>query len=117
MALTQQWDRVSERYHELASIVQLLPIVTRMQQLVAALRENPALDDAEPSVSLASLNLTLPDSERHVAIIWSVDEPQGYKVAMVDPPLTYSQATTVDEAQVVATVVQYLAQARSSSQR
>jgi len=117
MAITQQWDRVNERYRELEGIVQLAPVVTRMQRLVAALRKDPALDDVEPSVSLASLNLAPSHSERHVAVIWSEDEPQGYKVSMVDPPLTYSEATKVDEAQVVATVVQYLTRVRSSSHR
>jgi hypothetical protein len=117
MAMTQQWDRVNERYRELKGIVQLATIVTRMQQLVAALREDPALHDVEPSVSLAALNLSPSHSERHVAVIWSEDQPQGYKVSMVDPSLTYSEATKVDEAQVVATLVQYLARVRSSSHR
>jgi len=109
VALRHEWEQVDERYRQLAGIAALASVVARMQRLVAALREEPALGDVNPSVSLASLNLVPGHSERYVAVVWSEDEPQGYKVSMVDPPMTYSEATTVDEAQGVATVLQYLA--------
>jgi hypothetical protein len=108
MALTAAWDRVSERFRYLERYAAIRPIVIAMRRLVAALREDPRLGDVEPSVSLGSLNLSLSDSERYVVIVWSEDEPQGFKVSFVDPPLEFSETTTVDEAKVVPTIIEYL---------
>jgi hypothetical protein len=108
MALTVEWDRVSERFRYLERYEALGPIVVAMLRLVAALREDPRLGDVEPSVSLGSLVLRLSGLERYVNVVWSEDEPQGFKVSFVDPPLEFSETTTVSEAKVVPTIVEYL---------
>jgi hypothetical protein len=113
MALRVEWDRVNERFRELERYVQLRPIVVAMQRLVAALREDPRLDGVEPSVSLASLNLRPSDSKRYVVVAWSENEPQGFKVSFVDPPLEFSETTKVDEAKVVAIIIEYLDRLKS----
>ena len=108
MALTIAWNHVSERFQYLERYEDIRPIVVAMRRLVAALSEDPRLNDIEPSVSLGSLNLRLGDSERYVNVVWTEDEPQGFKVSFVDPPLVFSETRTVSGAKVVATIIEYL---------
>ena len=108
MALTIAWNHVSERFQYLERYEDIRPIVVAMRRLVAALSEDPRLNDIEPSVSLGSLNLRLGDSERYVNVVWTEDEPQGFKVSFVDSPLVFSETRTVSGAKVVATIIEYL---------
>jgi hypothetical protein len=117
MALTLRWDRVSERFHNLDRHVRLRPTVAAMLRLVATLREDPRLSGVEPSVSLASLNLKLDDCKRYVLVAWSENEPQGFEVSFVDPPLEFTETVKVPEPQVVATIIEYLDRLKKGSEQ
>jgi hypothetical protein len=109
MAVTSGWDRVAERYHDLARIAAFRRVVTAMLRLVATLRQDPRLGSVEPSVSLGSLRLQPAGSARCVMVTRLESEPDAFEVSFVDFPLEYSETATVGEAEVVATIVEYLA--------
>ena len=113
MALTVAWNRVSERFHYLERYAAIRPVVVSMLRLVTALRDDPRLGDVEPGVSLGSLNLRVSGSNRFVVVVWTEDEPRGFKVSFFDPPDTFSETTVVPEAKVVAIIIDYLSRLRS----
>ena len=113
MAMTIAWYRVSECFHDLERHAEIRPIVVSMLRLVAALRADPRLDDIEPSVSLGSLNLKVSGSNRFVIVVWTEDEPRGFKVSFFDPPATFSETRIVPEAKVVAIIIDYLSRLKS----
>ena len=76
MALATAWDRVGDRLRALNYYERLRPTVTAMLALVAELRQDPGLEDVEPSVSLAALNLKLVHSRRYVMVSRVEDEPR-----------------------------------------
>lgn len=108
MALTAAWALVSERLKDLERYERLRSTIAAMLRLVAALRGDSRLDDIQPSISLASLNLRLSDSRRYVLVAWRDEEPRGFEISFVDPPLEFYETKQIGEAEVVATIVEYL---------
>ena len=108
MAMTVEWKHVSDRFQELQRFERLRPTVTAMLRLIADLRKDSRLDAFVPSVSLASLNLKLSGSKRYVVVAWNDSQPQGFEISFVDPSLEFSETSMVFEANVVATIVEYL---------
>jgi hypothetical protein len=76
------------------------------------LRQDPRLADIEPGVSLAALNLKLANSGRYVMVSRVEGEPRC-TVSFVDPPLEFHDTRTVDEAQVVSTISDYIDRLRN----
>jgi hypothetical protein len=114
MALTAKWDLVNERLRALERYERMRPTVAAMLRLAAALRHDPRINDAEPGVSLASLNLRLSDTERYVVVAWDEESRRKFEVSFVDPPLEFSETKWVDEAGVIATIVEYLERLRKN---
>ena len=108
MALATSWDQVTERFRNLERYQRLGPTIAAMLALVGKLRRDPRMADVEPSVSLISLNLKLPDSPRYVVVEWAEDESPPFSVAFVDPPLEFHDTRRVSEPQVVATTIDYI---------
>ena len=114
MALTMEWESVKERFKDLAKHPGLRPTVEKMQWLVGRLCEDPRMDGVAPHVSLGSLSLKPVDSKRSVMIAWNENEPGGYKVSYVDPPLEISETTRAPEAAVITVIMQYLDRLRAN---
>jgi hypothetical protein len=108
VALPTAWDRVDEHLRSLAYHERLGPTIAALRALVAELRREPRLAGVDPSVSLASLNLKLPDTTCYVMVAWHENEPQPFGVSFIDPPLEFRDIRRVSKADVVATVIDYL---------
>jgi hypothetical protein len=113
MALTEAWNRVSERFQYLERYEDIRPVVIAMRQLVATLSKDSRVNDINPSVSLGSLNLSLSDSGRYINVVWSEEEPCGFKVSFVDPPLMFSETKKVSNDKVLSTIIDYLERLKS----
>jgi hypothetical protein len=116
VAIATAWDRVADRLRALNYYERLRPTVTAMLALVAELRQDPGLEDVEPSVSLAALNLKLVHSRRYVMVSRVEDEPR-FTVSFVDPQLDFHETRTVNEDQAVTTIADYIDRLRSGIAR
>jgi hypothetical protein len=109
------WDGVDEHLRRLAYHELLGPTIAAMRALAAELRHEPRLAGVDPSISLVSLNLKLPDTACYVNVAWHENEPRPFGVSFVDPPLEFRDIRRVRTADVVATVVDYLDRLRAGT--
>jgi hypothetical protein len=106
MAVANEWDKVNEAFNRLDHYRVLQPTLAAMRKLVEMVQHDSAFGDVHPMVSMASLVLSRGHSERRVAVAWGEDG--GYKVALVNSQLEFSEPTMVRENAVVKVLQEYL---------
>jgi hypothetical protein len=106
MAVANEWTDVDKAFERLGTHHSLHPTLAAMKKLVDLIRQDPAFADVHPIVSMASLMLSRGQAKRRVCVAWHDDG--GYKIYAVDPPLEFSEPTTVREDAVVDVLREYL---------
>jgi len=109
MAMNADWDNVVARLHALQAFPFLRTSVDALLRLVDGLRNISSLEAVEPTVSLASIALRVQDVKRYVSVTW-LDETQKYEIAFVDPSLEFLKEQRIPQADIVATVIDYVEQ-------
>lgn len=106
MAVTDEWDAVSQALDRLEPYSRLRPTLVAMRKLVDMVKHDAAFVDVHPRVSMASILFARTEAKRRVIV--ACDEDGSYEVSFVDPPLEFSESTTVGEDAVVRVVRDYV---------
>ena len=114
MAVASQWDKVLEALESLYVHKGLHPTLAAMRKLVEMVKGDPAFAGIRPRLSHATLFLAQGDNPRQVCVGWLDGE---YEVAIVDPPLEFSEGTRTRKDAVLPILRQYFVRLDSEGSR
>lgn len=104
MAIDDKWDETDKAFDLLECYRVIRPTLTAMRKLINMIQNDLAFEDAQPSVSMATLMLSRSQMNRRVMAAWSDDL---YHIAFVDPTMEISEYTSVSEDVVLRVLREY----------